>query len=94
MGCRESKSDQHSLDMRSNLYTSDASTREMRPMGYTTYASTTEVRPKVHTTKACIVSMEYKIKNNDGKKELLTLNESYPDAEKVNQLFQNTLGWD
>jgi hypothetical protein len=25
---------------------------------------------------------------------LPTLNESYPDAEKVNQLFRNTLGWD
>jgi hypothetical protein len=23
------------------------------------------VRPKLHTTKACIVSMEYKIKNDD-----------------------------
>ena len=39
--------------------------------------------PKVHTMKACIVSMEYKIKNNDGKKEVATLGESNKDAEKV-----------
>jgi hypothetical protein len=39
--------------------------------------------PKVHTMKACIVSMEYKIKNNDGKKEVATLAESNNDAEKV-----------
>jgi len=50
--------------------------------------------PKVHTMKACIVSMEYAIKNNDGKKEVTTLAESYKDAEKVKQLFENTLGWD
>jgi len=39
--------------------------------------------PKVHTMKACIVSMEYKIKNNDGKHEVATLAESYKDAEKI-----------
>ena len=50
--------------------------------------------PKVHTMKACIVSMEYKIKNNDGKQEVATLAESYKDAEKMKQLFENTLGWD
>jgi hypothetical protein len=44
--------------------------------------------------KACIVSMEYAIKNNDGKKEVDKLAESYKDAEKVKQLFENTLGWD
>jgi hypothetical protein len=44
--------------------------------------------------KACIVSMEYAIKNNDGKKEVDTLAESYKDAEKVKQLFESTLGWD
>jgi hypothetical protein len=49
--------------------------------------------PKVHTMKACIVSMEYKTKNNDGKKEVATLAESYKDAEKVKQLFEKTLGW-
>jgi hypothetical protein len=48
----------------------------------------------VQTIKACIVSMEYKIKNNDGKKEVATLAESYSDAEKVKHLFENTLGWD
>ena len=39
--------------------------------------------PKVHTMKACIVTMEYKIKNNDGKHEVATLAESYKDAEKI-----------
>jgi hypothetical protein len=43
--------------------------------------------------KACIVSMEYKIKNNDGKKEVATLGESNKDAEKVKKLFESTLGW-
>ena len=52
-----------------------------------------EERPEPGTMKACIVSMEYKIKNTDGKKELKTLCESYGDAEKVNRLFTDTLGW-
>ena len=44
--------------------------------------------------KGCIVSMEYKTKNNDGKKEVAPLAESFKDAEKVKQLFENTLKWD
>jgi hypothetical protein len=52
-----------------------------------------KVAPKVRTMKACIVSMEYKIKNTDGKKEVPTLGESNKEAEKVNKLFENTLGW-
>ena len=44
--------------------------------------------------KACIVSMDYKTKNNDGTPKLKALNESYFDAKKVNQLLIKTLGWD
>jgi hypothetical protein len=50
-------------------------------------------RADIKTMKACIVSMEYKIKNNDGKKEVAPLGESYTDAKKVRKLFENTLGW-
>jgi hypothetical protein len=38
--------------------------------------------------------MEYKIKNDNKTPILKELNESNADAEKMNQLFLNTLGWD
>jgi putative protein kinase ArgK-like GTPase of G3E family len=44
--------------------------------------------------KGCIVSMEYKTKNNDGKQEVAALAESYKDADKVKDLFEKTLRWD
>ena len=53
-----------------------------------------KVRPRVQNMKACIVSMEYKIKNE--KKitpQLKQLAQSYADAEKVSQLFLSTLKW-
>jgi hypothetical protein len=53
-----------------------------------------KVRPKVSTMKACIVSMKYEIQLNDEIIKLDQLNESYADAEKLNNLFKNTLGWD
>jgi len=41
-----------------------------------------EERPRVHTTKACIVSMEYKIRNNNKvPQKFKPLGESYKDAE-------------
>ena len=52
-----------------------------------------KVRPRVQNMKACIVSMEYKIKNLDNTPQLKVLGQSYADAEKVSQLFLNTLKW-
>ena len=52
-------------------------------------------RPRVHTTKACIVSMEYKIRNNNEvTQKFKPLGESYKDAQKVERLLKFTLGWD
>ena len=53
-----------------------------------------KVRPRVYTMSACIVSMEYKIKNEDGTPKSLPLGESYADAEKADNLLTKTLGWD
>lgn len=44
--------------------------------------------------KACIVSMEYKKKNNIKIEELDELKYSYSDAKKAEELFKITLGWD
>jgi hypothetical protein len=52
MGGTESKGEQQPIAMSRKVHTTKANT---------------ELRPKVHTTKACIVSMEYNIKNTDGK---------------------------
>jgi hypothetical protein len=53
-----------------------------------------KVRPRVQNMKACIVSMEYKIKNEENNTpQLNQLAQSYADAEKVSQLFLNTLKW-
>jgi hypothetical protein len=53
-----------------------------------------KMKPRVHEMKACIVSMEYKIKNLDNTPQLKVLGQSYADAEKVSQLFLNTLKWE
>jgi hypothetical protein len=52
-----------------------------------------KLRPQVHTMKACIVGMEYMIKNSEKPSNLKQLGQSYADAEKVYQLFMNTLRW-
>jgi hypothetical protein len=52
-----------------------------------------KLRPQVHSMKACIVSMEYKIKNADNTPKLNLLAQSYADADKVTDLFCDTLKW-